>query len=975
MLAVIPPSAVVEPIATSLGSIIQELELRDFLLRGRGCTIANHFKDSSTDLTASLKNLLTRPFLRAGEVPNVLAILNNPKFLEHLPAIAQLLATCESTAVLNVTAAFVRSNAESAWVIKGQACDLKDLKQHACALCAAPKSLAFMDSVDPRDYLQLALAAVDQDPFMRTLQTVFGSEKKRVKVGGFFRAKLTADETFIKLEEVQAAKAKTDSPVEKKPPPTRPEDTKSLADVVKDFRIFNQTQKNPLPHGKITDAATDLRMVLDRAEKLKGVPLVELKALIDQEKRNYQGDLTPDQRLTYFALAREVMLESTGLYPNLTQMFSLMILSDPNIDATKRGRCMEIPTGEGKSLIEAIQAGFFACCGHKTAVLPDNLYLAERDKARFEKFFSSFGFSSDHLDSEKDLATKFMKPPHVVYSTMRDLAFARLISGRQGLKPYIPDRAVIDEADKVLCDAALDLFRLSTRGPEIILADNLKSVFLSVKETVERDKEIDCQALAEKLVRQAELKHLGLPIIRLLTTNAAEALEMENDVQYVVTGETVVLVDVQKSDRILPSSFLTGGKHEFLCLKHDLPLPDPMLTEAHMSVAHFVKLIPNIVCLSGTIGNVATRFDLEEIRIPHHTQPQSFEVSPRVFKTNKARLNAFFGEYETSQKLPYLVIPGSIKQSNLLATALQANGFQVQVLNDFQNLNIHGQPATEQSIVEDAGKFEIITVATGVAGRGTDIPLAPGVQDKGGLKVVQFGLASKRETVQRGGRKGRQGQKGEFDQMISLEEDTLLKTLPQEVTTCLGDLVDAFGESGAHITWAIDIIHAAYADHQEYHQFFLDEEREELLEIQDDYFDALITARAAFLEISGNKRSEVNEHLDHLIRKKWTDLFNEVDLQLAAYSLTLELYQPGDLVVAKEVSKLLTKLPPPSPHPSYGGRTISDIFSPALKALGLYVINAWPMHSDDTTFEQSYDDLRELVESVKAHLEPVVVHN
>lgn len=510
------------------------------------------------------------------------------------------------------------------------------------------------------------------------------------------------------------------------------------------------------------------------------------------------------------ALVREVARRVTGEDAYVEQVMGALALV--------RGHVIEMLTGEGKTLTGALAAPLIAWRCRHLHILTVNDYLARRDAESRAPIYARCGLACDAVVHDTDpsrralayaLPIVYTTPKQVVADWLRDQirlaglgtpwdARLALRSAPETVAPHLAPivpglrAALVDEADAVLIDECAtpliiaaprrddpqaDLYRLADR-----LAGRLRK---------DRDYRID------PLRRSAELTRAGRETLARLratlpdpiwrATRRAEELVRQALVarhcyhagrHYQVVEGRVLIVD-EFTGRFLPDRSWEHGLHQAIEAKEGLAITADRETLARVSFQRFFRSYPFLCGMTGTAasdaGEIETVYARPVRRIPTHRPVIRESLPPRVFRSALGRWTAVAEEVEkvAGRGRPVLVGTRSIAASELLSELLARRGVPHQVLNALHD-------ADEARLIAEAGRPAAVTVATNMAGRGTDIRLAPEARAAGGLHVILTELhAARRIDRQFIGRAGRQGDPGSSRLMLSLEDELLVHHAPR----------------------------------------------------------------------------------------------------------------------------------------------------------------------------------------------------
>ncbi len=513
-------------------------------------------------------------------------------------------------------------------------------------------------------------------------------------------------------------------------------------------------------------------------------------------RERLQSGETKDQvRCEAFAVVREVAARTVGMRP-----FDVQILGAIALD---EHRIAEMATGEGKTLVATLPAYLNALVG-KVHVVTVNDYLARRDREWMGPIYEFLGLSVGLLQEGMEIEErKVAYAADITYGTNNQFGFDYLrdnmvLSIDQKVQGQL-DYAIIDEIDNILIDEA--------RTPLIISGSTAQSIdryrkFASLarrfKEGVdfEINEETRRLTLADSGIRKAEqtlsVENLFAPentdTLHHLET-ALRALHLfEKERDYIVKEGRVMIVD-EFTGRLMPDRRYSDGLHQALEAKEGMMVQRESQTLAQITLQHYFQLYK---CICGMTGTAKTEEDefkqiygLPVLVIPTN-RPLIRDARPDViFRTIKAKFEAIVEGVERLHELgrPVLIGTNSIEKSERISALLKERDLPHHVLN----AKYHEQ---EAEIIKDAGQRGAITVATNMAGRGTDIKLGEKIAEFGGLDVIGVQRhESRRIDNQLLGRAGRQGDPGSSQFFLSLEDD-LLRIFGGDR---LGSLMDRLG--------------------------------------------------------------------------------------------------------------------------------------------------------------------------------------
>ena len=510
-------------------------------------------------------------------------------------------------------------------------------------------------------------------------------------------------------------------------------------------------------------------------------------ALVDvkgQDKQNKVLTKTLDELLPEaFAVAREGAKRVLGLYPFHVQIMGSAALHDGNL--------AEMRTGEGKTLTATMTVYLNALSGRGVHVVTVNDYLSERDAEQMGQLYNWLGLSvgvnvGDSPADEKRAAYD----ADITYSTNFNIGFDYL---RDNMVRRADERvmqrglnfALIDEADSILIDTARTPLIISGPGSGVSQLYARADRFVKTLQS-EEDYKIDEEAKTTMLTNEGI--HKGEIFFNLdnlydagdtaLTHHIDQALRANlnyiNDKDYVVQNGEVKLID-QSTGRISEGTRLSDGLHQAIEAKEGVDIQEENKSMAQITYQNLFRMYKK---LSGMTGTAKTEeeelreiYNMEVVTIPTNRPIKRVDYADLLYPSIRAKYNAVVKMIQElhAKGQPILIGTGSVESSELLSKILMAQNVPHNVLNAKNN-------AKEAEIIANAGQRGAVTVATNMAGRGTDIKLGPGVADLGGLVVIATERhESRRIDNQLRGRAGRQGDAGFSQFFLSLEDDLMIR--------------------------------------------------------------------------------------------------------------------------------------------------------------------------------------------------------
>ena len=526
----------------------------------------------------------------------------------------------------------------------------------------------------------------------------------------------------------------------------------------------------------------------------------ELKAKTEEfKKRLANGETLDDILPEAFATVREASKRVLGMRHYRVQLIGGIILH--------QGRITEMRTGEGKTLVSTLPAYLNALEGKGVHVVTVNDYLAKRDAEWMGQIHEFLGLSVGVvLNSMEHDERRDAYNCDITYATNNELGFDYLRDNMVIYKEQLVLRdlhyAIIDEVDSVLIDEARTPLIISgqsgksTRLYEAcdILAKQLvrgeatelTKIDAIMKEDItetgdfvvnEKDKNLN---LTEEGVRKVEkffqIENLADPENLEIQHNIILALRAHNlmfrDQDYVVKDDEVLIVD-EFTGRIMPGRRYSDGLHQAIEAKEHVKVKRESKTLATITFQNFFNKYDKKSGMTGTALTEEKEFrdiyGMDVIEVPTNLPVARVDLQDAVYKTKREKLNAVVQEIKAAHEVgqPVLVGTITIEGSEEISALLKRQGVPHKVLN----AKFHEM---EAEIVADAGQFGAVTIATNMAGRGTDIKLGEGVKEVGGLKIIGTERhESRRIDNQLRGRAGRQGDPGQSRFYISLEDDLM----------------------------------------------------------------------------------------------------------------------------------------------------------------------------------------------------------
>ncbi|GBD62478.1 preprotein translocase SecA subunit [Tetragenococcus halophilus subsp. halophilus] len=517
------------------------------------------------------------------------------------------------------------------------------------------------------------------------------------------------------------------------------------------------------------------------ADEMSALSDEEIRQKTDEFKQRYNNGETLDDLLTEaFAVVREAAKRVLGLYPFRVQLMGAIVLHEGNIS--------EMRTGEGKTLTATMPVYLNALSQKGVHVVTVNDYLASRDSTEMGELYNFLGLTVGlNVNSKTTEEKRAAYYSDITYSTNSEIGFDYLRDNMVVYPKQMVQRplnyAIVDEVDSILIDEA--------RTPLIISGQAEKStaLYLRTDNFVKRLKEeddykIDVQSktisLTEDGIEKAE-ENFGLENLynienAALTHYLDQALRanyiMIRDNDYVVQDGKVMIVD-QFTGRIMEGRRYSDGLHQAIEAKEGVDIEDETKTMASITFQNFFRMYNKLAGMTGTAKTEEEEFreiyNMEVIQIPTNEAVIREDRSDLLYPTLNSKFKAVTQDIKERYRKgqPVLVGTVAVETSELLSNMLDKENVPHEVLNAKNHFK-------EAEIILNAGQKGAVTIATNMAGRGTDIKLGPGVAEVGGLAVIGTERhESRRIDNQLRGRSGRQGDPGISQFYLSLEDDLM----------------------------------------------------------------------------------------------------------------------------------------------------------------------------------------------------------
>ena len=529
-------------------------------------------------------------------------------------------------------------------------------------------------------------------------------------------------------------------------------------------------------------------------EKMESLSDQELAAkTVEFRQRLVDGATLDDLLVEAFAVVREADKRVLGMFPYDVQVMGGIVIHQGNV--------AEMNTGEGKTLTATMPVYLNALTGKGTMLITTNDYLAKRDAEEMGQVYRFLGltigvpFTDDPRKEFTPKEKKIIYASDIIYTTNSYLGFDylndNLASNEEGkfLQPF--NYVIIDEIDDILLDSAQTPLIIAG-SPRVQsnyygIIDTLVTTLVEGEDYIFKE-EKDEIWLTTKGAKVAEsflgIDHLYKEEHAVFARHLVYAIRAHKlftkDKDYVIRGNEMVLVD-KGTGRLLEMTKLQGGLHQAIEAKEHVKLSPETRAMASITYQSLFKMFNKVSGMTGT-GKVAEKelletYNMSVVRIPTNRPRQRIDYPDNLYITLPEKVYAsleYIKEYHAKGN-PLLVFVGSVEMSQLYSSLLLREGIAHNVLNA-------NNAAREAQIISESGQMGAVTVATSMAGRGTDIKLGKGVAELGGLIVIGTErMESQRIDLQIRGRSGRQGDPGMSKFFVSLEDDVIKKFGPSWV--------------------------------------------------------------------------------------------------------------------------------------------------------------------------------------------------
>ncbi len=563
-------------------------------------------------------------------------------------------------------------------------------------------------------------------------------------------------------------------------------------------KVFGDPQKKNLR--RLEKRVVAINALGEKYKAMTKPELAKQTAILKKrlEKKNTSlEDVLPDA----FAIVREASDRILGMRHFDVQLIGGLVLNEGNV--------AELKTGEGKTLMATLPSYLNALEGKGVHIVTVNDYLAQRDAGWNGELFdflglstgviindASFVYDKDYDNAEHDdprmrklrpVTRKEAYAVDVTYGTNNEFGFDYLrdnmVDDADLLRQRELNFAIVDEVDSILIDEArtpLIISAPAAENPESYLQFAKVAAKLKPDDYILDEKRRSVSLSDEgvdRVQKMLGIKNLYTPDYVRSVYHLDQALRAQTlfkrDKDYVVTNDGEVVIVDEHTGRLMQGRRYNEGLHQAIEAKEGVPVLQESMTLATISFQNYFRLYNKLSGMTGTAFTEAEEFQqiysLDVIQVPPNRPIVRDDKQDLIFKTEKGKLKAVAKAIQAHHEAgrPVLVGSASIAKNELIANYLKKEGIEYELLNAKNN-------EREAAIIEKAGEKGAITLATNIAGRGTDIKLGEGVVELGGLVVIGSERhESRRIDNQLRGRGGRQGDPGETQFYVSTEDDLM----------------------------------------------------------------------------------------------------------------------------------------------------------------------------------------------------------
>ncbi len=575
---------------------------------------------------------------------------------------------------------------------------------------------------------------------------------------------------------------------------------KSVETLKKDFLTQTETVQSPLSRDEFEPLLAECEKIDSLYKEYFGMSSITLGQCAKALGKNVP--LSGNDEIHLFAIIREVIRQKFKILPRKTQI--LAVLGMIHHPKQIKGCIAQMKTGEGKSTVITLLAAFLGCQGRFVDIITSNHSLAIRDKEKYAEFYALFGITCSHICNRNQTAEDFNG--QILYAINTDVEFSLLwnelqyydirytvIDGKKMLRPF--DVVVVDEVDVMFIENARNSAQIA--DDSTVDVSWVYQPFLAVKQSMGDENFL---ALNPEELRRILITHQNGHYapqtadfmdqqLKDWRNNAVEAQKKIEGADYIVQSGSLedstdasqrhIVIMEKNTGHLSKGTQWPGGLHQFIEIKHGIPPSRECNTIAAISHPVFFNKYKKIYGLTGTMGGSVERTEIENIYgvvifyVPTHSPVLREKKPDQIVLTIKEQTQKIIQsiQFYHARDRPVLILFETINQTKEFSAALIKVGIRHLVLNEQQR-------EKEDFVIARAGEAGAVTVATNMAGRGTDIVLLSRAKAAGGLHVIfAFYPQNLRIEEQGFGRAGRQGQPGSGEMILSLEDKMIHQLL------------------------------------------------------------------------------------------------------------------------------------------------------------------------------------------------------
>ncbi|WP_100374086.1 accessory Sec system translocase SecA2 [Bacillus sp. FJAT-45037] len=671
-------------------------------------------------------------------------------------------------------------------------------------------------------------------------------------------------------------------------------------------RIVQNFQNRDLK--KYISKVTDINDLEPKMEDLSDEQLKEKTTIF--KKAIQDGQTIHDLQVEAFAVVREASKRVLGLRHYDVQLIGGLALTDGNIS--------EMSTGEGKTLVASLPSYLIALEGKGVHVITVNEYLANRDRELIGKLHEFLGLTVGlNIPQLSSAEKKEAYNADITYGVGNEFGFDYLRDNMSSKKEDQVQRpfhyALIDEVDSVLIDEAKTPLIIAGKTS---VTPNLYRVCAKVASSLKENTDY----IYDKFTKATNLTDDGITTIertfgidnlydidhQTLYHFVLQALRAKvmfsKDVDYIVSDGEIKLVDMF-TGRIMDGRTFSDGLHQALEAKENLGITEENKTQAMITIQNYYRMYPTLAGMTGTAKTEEKEFQslygMNVIAIPTNREPLRIDRDPSLYLTKEQKYQAVTTEVKKRHQKgqPILIGTSSIIQSEAMARCLEEENVPFQLLNA-KSLE------KEVKLISLAGQKDQVTIATNMAGRGTDIILGEGVAELGGLYVIGTERhESRRIDNQLKGRSGRQGDPGETKMFTSLEDDIIQRFASEEVEVLQPKLVaDSTGMITAKEAYTLVNKAQVMCENQSYSireytlklDDIVNEQRTTVYTLRNNVLQSKDLLKTTTAMIKSSYTYFIDQYCsDHLLPEEWA--LDELESKLKLLNIDVELVAIEDI--------------------------------------------------------------------------------